>query len=244
MDSGVIENLAALQEIDRRHRDLQSELAEIEREVAEQLQLLDEKRRQAEMVRSEAETLATRRRDLEGQLQLEEQKIKDRRMRLGRLRNDKEVAALQREIDLTKEANARLEEEVLALIEQAEALEGNLREVEAELEKLDEASRNAEANGDGRARQLRTELESHRAEREAIAGRLGEGVRRKYEQIFARRGGIAVVEARDGSCTGCNMIIRPQLYIEIQRARDVKECPNCHRILVWRPAPGEGQGSD
>jgi hypothetical protein len=33
------------------------------------------------------------------------------------------------------------------------------------------------------------------------------------------------------------MNVPPQLYIEIQKRRDVILCPNCHRILFWRPEP-------
>jgi predicted nucleic acid-binding Zn-ribbon protein len=49
-----------------------------------------------------------------------------------------------------------------------------------------------------------------------------------------------VVTARGGICTGCRMHIPPQLFNELQKFRDhVRQCPNCHRILLWRPAPPE-----
>lgn len=244
MDASVIEDLAALQTIDHRNREREKELADIERETAARRSMLDERRRQAELTRGEASAIGTRRRDLEGQLQQEEQKMKERRMRLGRLRNDKEVAALQREIELGKESNARLEEEVLTLIEQAEALEGSLREAEAEVAALEADAAKLGKAGGGRLRQLREEIEAGRAERSAIAARLNEGLRKKYEQIFSRRGGVAVVEARDGGCRGCNMNLPPQLYIEIQRRREVHVCPNCHRILIWRPSVAETANGD
>lgn len=234
VNASVLENLAALQEIDRRNRERQLELADIERQTAAQQALLDEKTRYVDVLRAETGATGSRRRELEGQLQEEEQRMKERRMRLGRLRNDKEVAALQREIEVAKEANARLEEETLTLIEQVEALEGNLRAAEVELALLVESVATVGKSGDGRVQQLRTEMESEAAERDAIASRLDDGIRKKYEQIFARRGGVAVVEVREGSCSGCNMNIPRQLSIEIQRQRDVRVCPNCHRILYWR----------
>jgi predicted nucleic acid-binding Zn-ribbon protein len=27
----------------------------------------------------------------------------------------------------------------------------------------------------------------------------------------------------------------PQFFNELQRSREVRLCPNCHRILYWRP---------
>jgi predicted nucleic acid-binding Zn-ribbon protein len=240
----VIENLAALQEIDRRNRERELELADIEREIATQQALLDEKRLTVETLRTELATVGARRRDLEGQLSLEEQRMKERRMRLGRLRNDKEVAALQREIELAKETNARLEEEVLTLIEQVEALEGSLRGSEEELKAVADSLAKFGEAGSGRVRQLRAEIEGDRSARSSIAGRLGDPLRKRYEQIFARRNGIAVVEVVRGNCRGCNMHLPPQLYIRIQRRVDVEFCPNCNRILYWRPEVTDGAGAD
>jgi len=235
VSASLIETLAALQEIDRRTRDREREIAEIERQTAETAVTLEDKRRQVEATRSDSSQVISRRRDLETQLQDEEQKIKDRRMRLSRIRNDKELIAAQREIEVTKEANSRLEEELLTLFEQNEAVDGTLREAEEELRGLEELAQKQEATFTARARELRAEIDAEKSTRDQIASGLSVSIRKKYEQIFARRGGIAVVEVRHGNCKGCNMNVPPQLYIEIQKRRDVILCPNCHRILFWRP---------
>jgi predicted nucleic acid-binding Zn-ribbon protein len=49
-----------------------------------------------------------------------------------------------------------------------------------------------------------------------------------------QRRGIAVVEARDGSCLGCNMQLPPQLYNSLFRGDDLITCPHCQRVLVLR----------
>ena len=89
-----------------------------------------------------------------------------------------------------------------------------------------------------------TSLEQDVAEdaklRDQLAGKLNVAVRSKYEQIFARRGGLAVVEVRNGTCQGCHMHVPPQLFNEIKKFRDVRQCPNCHRMLYWRPEGQEG----
>jgi predicted nucleic acid-binding Zn-ribbon protein len=85
-----------------------------------------------------------------------------------------------------------------------------------------------------RADQLRGEIEADRDERERVAGLLSVSIRRRYEQVFARRGGLAVVEMRGGICVGCNMAVPPQLANEIRKGQTVNACPSCHRILYWR----------
>ena len=59
--------------------------------------------------------------------------------------------------------------------------------------------------------------------------------RRRYEMIFSRRGGVAVVAVRGGTCQGCHMHVPPQLYNLIQRNEQLILCPNCQRMLFWQP---------
>jgi predicted nucleic acid-binding Zn-ribbon protein len=234
LDPSLIEILANLQEIDRRNRERELELAELERQSSELQGTLELKRAQVAGTRAESGSANTRRRELEAQLQDAESRNKERRMRLGRIRNDKELIVAQREIEIAKEANSRLEEEILTLLEQTEAVDGGLREAESELGDLEGRVAKHEEHARARIEQLRAEIDGDRGERESIASRLSASIRKKYEQIFARRGGIAVVEVRRGICLGCNMHLPPQLYIEIQKGREVHLCPNCNRILFHR----------
>jgi len=234
LNRSLIETLALLQEIDRQNRERQLEIDELEREAAELESTIESRRALVDSARTSSTTAQVRRRELEALLQEEERKIKDRRMRLSRIRNEQELLAAQREIDANKESNSRLEEELLTVLEQTEALEGGLREAEAELSRLEEKANALRAHSSSRAAQLRGEIGSNQDQREAIASRLSVTIRKKYEQIFARRGGIAVVEIRGGSCQGCNMTLPPQLCIEVRKHQELHLCPSCHRILFWR----------
>jgi predicted nucleic acid-binding Zn-ribbon protein len=64
-------------------------------------------------------------------------------------------------------------------------------------------------------------------------------IMKRYEQLLAKRAGLAVVQARDGHCKGCNMGLPPQLFIKIQRADVVETCPACGRILYHESALGK-----
>jgi predicted nucleic acid-binding Zn-ribbon protein len=230
-----IDRLAALQEIDCQLRERTELLRALEREAAdlESRRLLQRER--TRVVQAERDAVEARRRDLEAHLDEEEAKMKDRRMRLNRVRNEKELQALRREIEIGKEANQQTEEELLRIFESLETLnaaakqaEDLLREIEAE----------AEAKGVERQTRVKTlemEVAAQRETRIRMAATLDSSLRQKYEQIFERRGGTAVVEVRGGTCLGCHMHLPPQLFNELQRTREVRLCPSCHRILFWRP---------
>jgi predicted nucleic acid-binding Zn-ribbon protein len=80
------------------------------------------------------------------------------------------------------------------------------------------------------------------ARKKQVASGLEPGLVRRFEMIFERRDGIAIVPARNYSCTGCHMNISPQLFNMLQREDRVHTCPNCNRILYYEPAENEAAG--
>jgi len=230
-----ISQLAALQEIDRQQREKTVLVEELEAEVAELESQLARQRELTQATRAERDQVEARRRELEAQLYDEEAKMKDRRMRLNRVRNEKELGALRREIELSKEANQQIEEEVLRLLESVEALNTAAAEAERALAEIEGHAVTKTAEQRARIEQVRLEVASEHENRARMAAALDTTLLQKYEQIFKRRGGTAVVEVRGGTCLGCHMHLPPQFFNELQRSRDVRLCPNCHRILFWRP---------
>ncbi len=230
-----IDRLAALQDVDCRLREKSELLQALEREGAEAENQLLLQRERTRVAQAERDTLEAQRRELEARIEDEEVKMKDRRMRLNRVRNEKELQALRREIEVGKEANQLAEEELLRIFESLDGLNATAKEAEDTLRKLEAEGAETVVAREARMRGLRTELESERAARNGMAATLDRTLRQKYEQIFERRGGTAVVEVRNGTCLGSHMHLPPQFFNELQRTREVRLCPSCHRILYWRP---------
>src|SRR5439155_11205637 len=81
------------------------------------------------------------------------------------------------------------------------------------------------------------QLATSRAERERLFHSLSKQLGSLYNRISARiRDGVAVAEARNGSCTACFMALRPQVMAEVRRGAEVITCDNCSRILYFVPA--------
>jgi predicted nucleic acid-binding Zn-ribbon protein len=231
----MIGQLAALQEFDRQHREKTALVEELEAAVADAESQLARQREITRAAQAERDQVEARRRDLESDLYHEEAKMKDRRMRLNRVRNEKELQALRREIELSKEANQQMEEEVLRLLESVEALNASAAEAERALAEMETTAATKTAEQRARIEQVRLEVAGELEIRTRMTAALDGTLLQKYEQIFQRRGGSAVVEVRNGTCLGCHMHLPPQFFNELQRSRDVRLCPSCHRILFWRP---------
>ena len=237
-----IEVLATLQLVDQSLRTKSLTVAEGEGRVAALEEAVRGQTVAASAAREELAALSARQRDLEGRLNAAETKMKDRRMRITRIRNDKELGLAKREVELLKEETGTLETELVAVMEQAEAATAKLQGLETELARLT-GERDAEANElREKIERLSGEMERERATRTELIETVDGDLRRKYEMIFSRRGGLAVVEARGGICQGCRMHLPPQLFNEIQRNEHVILCPSCQRMLFWRADAEEASG--
>jgi predicted nucleic acid-binding Zn-ribbon protein len=230
-----IDLLVNLQTIDLQLRErtdaieaLRREIGDLDAELAAQRQVLD-------ACRAERADLESRRRDIEGSLQDEEAKMKDRRMRLNRIRNEKEAAAVRREIEVAKEGTGLLEEGLMGLFEQLDVVNAREKELAAAFEALEAKRATEKERTDLEIEVLSSGLDESRSQREVLAANLDANLRRQYETILSRKKGQAVVEVRGGTCEGCHMRVAPQLANEISRNTRVIACPSCHRILYVRP---------
>jgi hypothetical protein len=234
-----IELLIQIQQVDQNLRENTQAVSSGESRVTELEEAYRAKSSATEQARATASALATRQRDLEARLADAEAKMKDRRMRLTRIRNDKELGLAKREVDLLKEEITGIEAELQQVYEQAEAATTTLAALEGELKTIAE-SREAEATAlrETIAR-LGADIERDRARRQTLLETVDAELRRRYEMILSRRGGLAVVPVRDGTCQGCRMRVPPQLYNQIQRGEQVILCPSCQRMLHWQPQQEE-----
>jgi hypothetical protein len=234
-----IELLVQLQQVDQVLRANQQAVASGETRVADLDEAYRAKAAATDQARTAATALSARQRDLEGRLESAEEKMKDRRMRVTRIRNDKELGLARREVELLKEEIAGLEAELQQVYEQVESATTALAALEGELRALAEAREGeAVALKDTIAR-LGDDIERDRARRQALIDGVDEALRNRYETILSRRGGLAVVPVRDGTCQGCRMRVPPQLYNQIQRNDQVILCPSCQRMLHWQPEQSE-----
>jgi predicted nucleic acid-binding Zn-ribbon protein len=228
-----ITRLMSLQAIDRELRELQQSLSSVAGRV-EQLRIESEQH-QAELSRltEEEQRTATARRLLEKELAEGEARIRNKRMRLNQVRNDKEMQALGHEVEVQKGTNQRLEAEALALMEGAEPRAPRIAELTELVTKTRAALVAAEKEIAAQVEDLKVSISKQRVDRDLMANGLEPALLQRYDMLVSRRAGVAVVEAKGGTCQGCRMRLPPQLYNELQKHLQIHYCPNCQRILYF-----------
>ena len=228
-----INRLMELQTIDRQLMELEQSLSSI----AGRVDLLREQTQtnQKELDRlteQDAEIVATRKK-AERELAEGEVRIRNKRMRLTLIRNEKELQALSHEIETLKDTNQRVESELMATLEGADERTARVKELTEAIAKGRAELAEAEKEIAAEVEELKASIDQHRRSREQVAGSVEANLLSRYQMIFSRRAGVAVALAKGGTCQGCRMRLPPQLYNEIQKHLAIHFCPNCQRVLYY-----------
>ena len=157
--------------------------------------------------------------------------------RLPEIQTQKEYVAVLKEIDMAKKANKDLEDQLQAKQQEINGLEEDNQEKETELATIKEK---ADARGAEITELLAdsdSTLAKRKTTRESVAKDLPAPLLRKYKTLFKRRGGLALAEARNGACLGCNMSLPPQQFNSLLRVNDMQTCPHCNRLLYVEQQP-------
>lgn len=231
-----IEILASLQTVDR----------EIREQTSRKQKLLEELRvteRQIVAQKSEIDALSATYAEMEKVriekdrvFQEEGKKAMDKRMRMNRIKNAKELQALQREIELMRQANGELEEELIKIMQEIDAVKAQVQTKQSEMAAMQEEWQKKQNELQVEINGIDAAVSEASSRRQSIASQVTGDLITRYELIFSRRGGTAVVEVAGGICQGCYMNLPPQLWNEIIRNEKVHLCPSCQRILFVKAA--------
>jgi hypothetical protein len=166
---------------------------------------------------------------------------------LMQVRNQREYAAILREIDTVKVRIAEHDEAILKDMEELDVVKAELQSHESHIQeerKLVEAEAAEVEQQVLQARENRVRLEEERA-------RVVEGLPRDLLLAVSRleegRQGLFLSRVVDGVCQACFVRLRPQGFQEVRQLIKIHACSNCKRLLYYEPAlrpRGEGSGAD
>jgi len=229
--------LYELQEIDLRIDGLDGEKGQLLAEAQALEARLAEAREKIAARREEATALEAEKAGLEASLAAENENIVRSESHLKEIKTQKEYQAVSKEISGAKKLISELEDQILQKINALEELSGDIAKKQADLSELEGNVAVQQGEVQLRVASLEKGIAADAATREDTVKGLPASVMKRYARLRDQRKGIAVVEARDGNCMGCNMHLPPQLYNTLYRLDEVITCPHCQRILVMRHEP-------
>ena len=232
-----LEQLIALQKTDTSIRQLQAELDAIPQRRAEIEKEFDQRAFEFKAIETRRDEGRQKRARLDVELAETRARAEKAERDLMSSTNSKAYEAAIREADAAKKHISTLETQILEQMEATEQAEKEIGEHEPEIARLRAEMDEKLKAFEEQTRVQTEELERRRIERERLLAALPKQMNALYNRISARiRGGIAVAEARNNSCSACFMSLRPQVMANIRRGDEIIICDNCSRILYYVPA--------
>jgi predicted nucleic acid-binding Zn-ribbon protein len=150
---------------------------------------------------------------------------------LMQVKNQREYAAMLKEIDAVKAQIAEHEDAILRDMEEIEKLTGELATHEEHIKTERVIVDKERAEVEAEAEEARKTIETLGVERQQVEAALPAELLGSVRRLEARRGGIFLSKAEAATCQSCFVRVRPQVFQEIRLAAGVHNCGNCRRFL-------------
>ncbi|MBM3814169.1 MAG: hypothetical protein FJW20_21295 [Acidimicrobiia bacterium] len=232
-----IDNLIKVQGADLRAEDLRKEIATLPVQVARIEKTLEAHKRKLEADQAVLAGNQKERRQLDGDVQMQQQKISKLRDQMLSAKTNEQYRAFQHEIEYCEQQIRKAEDRILELMLESESLEKNVKVAEGALKKEEQEVERQKAEARKRTEEDRRQLEELSEARKQLVAVIPKALMDTYVRLQKKYagGGVIVADATDGRCSACQLELRPQLFQELRRGEKMLLCENCHRILHYNP---------
>ena len=225
-------DLLALQSIDRETAAGKRRFVEIEQTLGED-ETVVRARQRLESIERVTHKRRARQKDLELQIQGVSNKASSSETRLysGTITNPKELSDIQAEIAALKRRRHSLEDGLLDAMISLEEAEKEQNESRSDLDAKEQAWVAKQEHLRAECETLTGRLDKLSAEREKLVLRADQDVLSVYAELWKRKGGLPVAEAKGGACGVCGVALPSTTQWKLRHA-ELVQCNNCERILV------------
>ncbi len=230
----TLEMLVELQKLDDGLRDLRAAKAQLEKtqaENAENLEIFDEMLAERAVRIAEVQGFCNEKVD---EIKDSEEQTRKSRARMSHITSQRELTALNKELDSARRSNLQKTEELKKLKEELEGAETDHAQRQAQRDGLSTQMSELEAELVQRIKTREEEAETFGQKREALRAEIERPLVGRYDRISKARDGLAVADVINGTCEGCNMQVPPQVFQRLMRCNSLENCQHCHRILVFK----------
>lgn len=224
-----------LQALDRKIAALAAEIATLPKNIAEVEKRLEAHSRRLEADRGALTANQRERKKMEGDIQLHEQKISKFKEQMAAAKTNEHYKAFQNEIAYIEAEVRKCEDKILALMEQSEPLDKNVKTAEISLKAEQQHVEAAKVQTHERTVIDQRELAERAAERKTVAAQMESKLYTEYERVRKKTKNTPVADATDGRCSACQIALRPQFFQDLRRQDKMMFCESCSRILTYNP---------
>ena len=171
---------------------------------------------------------------------------------LMNVQNQREYAAMLKEIDAVKAQIGEHEVAILTDMEEIETAKADLAKFEEHIQAEREQVARERAEVEAAVERARKSIARLETERARIESELPKSLVSAVRRLEQGRQGQFLSKADEGVCQSCFVRVRPQGFQEVKLASKIHYCSNCKRLLYHEPsltrmaaeAAGPGEESD
>lgn len=229
-----IEQLVVLQRVDDEIIVLQEDLEAAPRELKALEDTMESLETRKGQVTEKLDILKQQQKKLGVEIDEDDAKIKKSKNKLMMASNTKEYHAMMREMDSLEKLNRIREDESTAVKEELIRQKAAMEAVDEEIAGVKEDYDAKKANLDERVAKAEKALEGLNKKRDKACKVVPPPILGRYEFIRSRLENPVIVAVDEGICNGCNIMIPPQSYNDLQKGKQILSCPNCQRLIYWK----------
>ena len=168
----------------------------------------------------------------EVELKSTEEKAAGYSVQLYSAKTNEQYKAFLKEIEGQKKQKNSIEDRMIVLMEETEALDRKVKANEKESAELDSETTRKVEMLENEQKELEAAIATRQQQRETTAAAIPDELLKRYERVRANKGGIAVATVRKERCSGCLSPIPAQRILEVDRQDRLYLCEACGRILI------------
>ena len=228
----VYDALLELQDLDREIAKARRRVTEVEAELATAVKPVTDLEKEVAALRTDLEDTRGKVKKLERAAETKRDRLRQYEERMNRVRNAREEAAVQTEVDLVRKAAETDETEALTMMDQTTRKELKASELEGRLD----STRKEIAPQESELTQKRDEAAAVLADlqdrRTARISQLEPTAREAYTRAMGgKKGQVVAALTKDGACGNCYSMLPLQKMSEVRAATKIVRCEFCGVIL-------------
>ncbi len=227
----ILELLYSLQEKDIKIFDLQQSLATLPKTVEEKQKLITNIKADFEKKKAEYVRLNSLKKEKESLLATKEATIAKHTADLNTIKSNDMYKNCLLEIEKSKADKSVVEDEILQLMDDIDKETVKLKQYEQETKIKEETLNKEIEDAKTTVSKAKENIETVKKERDEFSKQIDVNILSQYERIRESRNGQGLALIEGDSCTGCNMVLRPQLIVQATKCKELAYCDNCSRIL-------------
>ncbi len=223
-----------LQSLDQRIAALEKEVAALPKHIAAIEKTLESHVRKLEADRAALVANQKDRKKFEGEIQVQEQKISKLRDQMLQAKTNEQYRAFQHEIEYAEKEIRKAEDRILELMTESEPLDQNVKKAELALKEEKQTVESEKTTARERTAADQKQLAELQAERAATVAKLPPAIVTTYGRLRKKwPNSVVIAEAVKGSCSACQIVLRPQYMQDLKKSEQLMTCENCGRFLYY-----------